>query len=309
LARVRAGLAIIACLTLLTAGVFFLDAAVRAKTEGEQIVVVTPSAPGLRPGSPVWVAGRPAGRVLSVELLGPGPGVDHVLIRAALDRGAEPILRADAHAEVGASDLMAPVFVLIDPGTSHDPWNYADTLRSAGHLLDQERVRALADTLLQATVRLQEGVEAARSTLAAGSGSLHRFADNPALLQNLRADLALLERMWVEDVPGSTLGRLATDTLLGPAASRIRERFAALAEDPGREGAIRSIEEVTEAFDALSERIEGLVQGLQAGRGTAGRALVDGELVRQLEALRNRLAKLTDELSRRPERWLRIRIF
>ncbi len=309
LARVRGGSAIIAALVLLMMGVFFLDTAVRARTEGPRVTVLATSAPGLRAGSTVLVAGRPVGRVISVGLGNTNSPVERVLIEAALERSATLILRANAHAEVAASDLLGPLLVVIDPGDSADPWDYRDTLRSAGQPLDQERVRALADTLLLAMRGLREGVAEARTTLENAPGSLQRFNDDPAQLQGFRANLALLERILIDDLPASSIGRLATDTLIEAAAARIRGRAADLKGDPGRDGAIRGLERATEAFDGLTSRIDLLVQGLEAGEGTAGRVLMDGELSRQIELLRTGLRTLTEEMMRSPERWLRVRVF
>ncbi|MCG8469908.1 MAG: MlaD family protein [Gemmatimonadetes bacterium] len=305
----RRGLAIIAALAVLALGVFFLDTAVRATAEGERITVEASSAPGLRPGSPVWVAGRAVGRVLSIELAEPGSETAPILIRAVLDREAEPILRADAHADVGTIDLLAPVYVLVDPGTSVDPWNFADTLRPSGPPIDREALLALADTLLTASRRLTGPTESLRDAITDGAGTISRLRRDPTLLRDLRAQLTTIETLLRDELPRSSLGRLAADTTLGETAGRVRERLVELRESPRRDAALGQLRAAGRALDALGTRLGRLLAGLEAGQGTAGRALVDRELADRLVALRGAVRKLSDDLARNPQRWLRIQIF
>ena len=315
-ARIRAGFALLALAVLLAVAVFSSDAIVRAGLEGSRITVLAHSASGLGPGSAVWVAGRPVGRVLSVSFR---PLADvaadarthaHLVIEAVLDRVAEPVLRADATAEVRPSELLAPVIVAIHPGTgSAPPWNFADTLRTRGPALDPETVFARADTLAEAVRSLETRAAEARDVIAAAQGSWSRFREDPATLAGLRRDLEMLRDLAERDVSRSSLSRLAADSLVGAAVGRVRTRLAGLEPSAADEGSRRSLGTAAAAVDAMGVRLASLVGRIERGEGTAGRALMDTELRRQLDVLRATATALVEELMADPSRWLRVRVY
>ncbi len=311
----RRGLVLIAFAIVLSGAVSVIEVIVRATLEGPRITALAHSAEGLGPGSDVWVAGRSVGRVLSISFQPPGanrragPLGSYVVIDAVIDRVAEPILRADATADVRPSDLLAPVVLSVNPGTgSAAPWNYSDTLRASGPPIEPETVMALADSLLRAVRTLEVDASEARDALGSDQGSLARLREDPSTLAGLRNSLELLEELFRRDFQRSSLMRLATDTLVGGAARRVRERFTAW-EGSTQPAGGGDIESTLAALEAVMSRVAALVERLDRGEGTAGRALVDGEIRRQLAALRAAAAELAEDLGHDPSRWLRIRVF
>ncbi len=314
--RARRGLILIALAIVLSAAISVIELIVRATLEGPRITALAHSAEGLGPGSAVWVAGRSVGRVLSVSFQPPeesdrdGPFESHVIIDAVIDRVAEPILRADATADVRPSDLVAPVVLSVNPGSGSAPaWNYSDTLRASGPPLDPETVMALADSLLQAVRALEVDASEARDMLGSDQGSLARFREDPGTLAGLQASLELLEELLQRDLQRSSLVGLATDTLVSAAARRVQGRLAAWGEAPQVASAVNSVETTLEALDAAMSRISSIAERLARGEGTAGRALADEEIRRQLAALRTAAAGLAEDLGYNPSRWLRVRVF
>lgn len=309
--RARIGFAIIAAITAVSVAVFFLDAIERVTSEGPRVVMLAEAAPGLEPGSTVWVAGRPVGRVLSVGFRPPGEVEGGVfIIEAVLQRGIGPILRADASARIRASALLEPEILAIDPGSpTSPPWSFADTLRAPVDRLTEEDLRAMADTLLRVGSGLSEDVRELRERIRRGGGTLAALEANPDLLRTAGARAARLGRIVEEEVPNGTLGRLGRDTLIRARMARIAARLARFDSLPGRRHAIDELERTRGALDALERRIARLSERLDAGEGTAGRALVDGEIARQTALLKARLDSLVVELVHDPSRWLRVRIF
>ena len=314
--RARRGLILLACAIVLSAAISVIELIVRATLEGPRITALALSAEGLGPGSAVWVAGRSVGRVLSVSFQPPeesdrdGPFESHVIIDAVIDRVAEPILRADATAEVRPPDLVAPVVLSVNPGSgSAPPWNYADTLRASGPPIDPETVMALSDSLLQAVRMLEVDASEARAVLGSGQGSLARFGEDPGTLAGLQGSLESLEELLQRDLQRSSLVGLATDTLVSAAARRVQGRLAAWEAAPELASATRNLETTLEALDAVMSRLSAIAERLDRGEGTAGRALVDEEIRRQLAALRAAAAGLAEDLGYNPSRWLRVRVF
>lgn len=314
--RARRGLVLIAFAIVLSAAISVVELIVRATLEGPRITALAHSAEGLGPGSAVWVAGRSVGRVLSISFQPPeasdrdGPFESHVIIDAVIDRVAEPILRADATADVRPSDLVAPVVLSVNPGSGSAPaWNYSDTLRASGPPIEPETVMALADSLLRAVRTLEVDASEARDMLGSDQGSLARFREDPGTLAGLRSSLEVLEELLQRDVQRSSLVRLATDTLVSAAARRVQGRFAAWEASPQLARAGRDVETTLEALDAMVSRVAAMAERLDRGEGTAGRVLADAEIRRQLAALRAAAAELAEDLGYNPSRWLRIRVF
>lgn len=309
--RTRIGGLLIAVIAVVSVTVFFLDAIERATSEGPRVTVLAEAAPGLEPGSTVWVAGRPVGRVLSLGFRPPGEVEGGVfIIEAVLQRGIGPILRADASAQIRASGLLEPEIISIDPGTATlPPWDFADTLRTPTDALTEEDLRAMSDTLLRARAALAEDVRELRARIRRGGGTLAALEANPEVLETARAQATRLGRIVEDQLPGGTLARLGSDTLLAARLDRIRERLARFDSLPGRRNAIAELERAVGAIDALELRMARLSGRLEAGEGTAGRAFVDGEIARQTALLRARLDSLVVELVRDPSRWLRVRVF
>ncbi|WP_419860785.1 MlaD family protein [Candidatus Palauibacter sp.] len=314
--RARRGLILIACAIVLSAAISVIELIVRATLEGPRITALAHSAEGLGPGSAVWVAGRAVGRVLSVSFKPPeesdrdGPFESHVIIDAVIDRVADPILRADATADVRPSDLVAPVVLSVNPGSgSAPPWNYADTLRASGPPIDPETVMALSDSLLQAVRTLEVDATEARDVLGSDRGSLARFREDPGTLAGLQGSIESLEELLQQDLRRSSLVGLATDTLVSAAARRVQGRLATWEAAPQMASAVQNLETTLEALDAVMSRLSAITERLDRGEGTAGRALMDEEIRRQLAALRTAAAGLAEDLGYNPSRWLRVRVF
>lgn len=275
------------------------------------MTIVADAAPGLAPGSSIWVAGRPVGRVLSVRLRPPeADRADHVVVRAVLHRSAEGVIREDASATIRAADLLEPMIVSVDPGSpGRPPLDLSDTLRASEERIDPERMRALADTLRRAGRDLTEGIEEVRRALAERRGTLARLREDPRPVEELVAGMRSATDLMGRFETG-TLGRLARDSTLAERAARIRERFAAITRTaPGQETEGESLRGALARLDGLGDRIARLSAAVERGEGTAGRALADRELPRQLALLQARLDSAVAELARSPGRWLRVRIF
>lgn len=312
--RRRAGLgfAWIALVSTTSLAVFFLDDLLRATQEGPRITIAAAAAPGLGPGSAVWVAGRPVGRVLEVVFRPPGAiSHDNVIVRAVLQRAVGDVIRADASASIRPSDLLEPVVVSIRPGTpGSPPFDFTDTLRAVSDDLNQEYVLGLLDSLRGGGDRLSERAVELGRTLDDPTGTMSALAANEPLREALRRDLTRLRDLLVRDLERGSLGRLLTDTAIPARMDSVRARMATLSKGSGDNAADRAnLQELAGHLDALMIRIAALQARLDAGEGTAGRALRDREIRDQLAHLRARLDSVVAELTARPDRWLRMRIF
>lgn len=310
----RVGVTLLASLALLLVAVFFLDALRREVSEGPRLVVTTEEARDLAVGSEVWVAGVPAGRVTDLRFRPPGARGGRVLVDAVLEPGAAEELRADASATIRASALLAPAVLSVEPGHSAEaPYDFGDTLAARPEATPRE-VMARADSLLARLGALRpRGRELARR-LEEGPGTLASLRRHPDVLRRLSHD-ARRAGALASAARGGTATRLLEDTELLERARRVTLGLRALQAGPRRpdarsgEGAAGRARELAAVLDSLDGRARALEEGLAAGRGTAGRALHDRAIERELGLMRARVDSLRSALLADPLRWIRFRIF
>lgn len=309
----RVGVSLLAGLGLLVVAVFFLDALRREVTEGPRLVVTTGEARDLVVGSEVWVAGVPAGRVTALRFRSPGARGGRVLVDAVLEPGAGGELRADASATIRASALLAPAVLSIDPGHSPEgSYDFGDTLAARPEVTPRE-VMARVDGLHARLRRLRpRGRELARR-LEGGPGTLASLRRHPDVLRRLSRDARGTEAL-TRAARGGTARRLLADTALLERARSVTRRLEEIqaaggTSGPGDRGASGRTRALAAVLDSLDRRARALEEGLAAGRGTAGRALHDRAIERELSLMRARVDSLRSALLADPLRWFRFRPF
>ena len=309
----RPGLLLAGTIALVSSAVFFLDTILRRVEEGPRLIVTAAAAPGLVPGSTVWVAGRPAGRVLSVKLQGPGEsGVGNVVVDAVLHRTVLGVIRADARAGIEPADLLEPVVLAVDPGSALAPaFEFADTLRAATAVLDRDRVLADLDSLRLQLAAQRPDTEALRNAIREGTGTAALLRGDTALQGALRKNRQRLDSVLPGGKPQGTLGRLMRDTILRTSMDSVRIRFARFEtrQDSIRKSGETRLADVVTSLRSVRSRLEAMEGRLSSAQGTAGRALYDDAIHRQAALLRARVDSTLTELMAAPGLWLRIRLF
>jgi ABC-type transporter Mla subunit MlaD len=304
------GALILAALLVVSLLTFFGDAVRRATAEGPRLVVLAPEVGGLERESPVWLAGKPAGRVLSLSFLEPGGRAgERVAIEAVLLREAMPYLRADARVTVGASGLLAPSVVKIGPGTAGaPPLSDGDTLWAASRP-DMEDFRAMADSVRGALVGARDLVSELRQEVLEGNGSVAGFLADRAVQANLDSSKARFGRISEGWRHGGGAPRLLRDDSLRLVAGQAWEALARLQDSTG----VRTLGDSLRATAASVEHLSGTASEIAAridqAEGTVGRAVKDSALTVGAARTRTLLDSLSVELGANPLAWLRFRLF
>lgn len=304
------GLTILGVLFIASALTFLMDGIRRLFAEGPRIHVLAAEAKGLQPGSTVWIAGKPAGRVLAIRFDEPSvPESSRVVVESVLRRDAFPELRADARAAIGSSALLAPAVLKLSPGTATaPPLREGDTLR-VDATPDIRRFRELADTVSAAVGRLREDAARLRARLVRGPGTVSRVLADPASVASLDSILSRSRRLATALREGEGLARLTRDDSLRTTLRRLDESLAALSAARRASTVPDSLAALAEAAAGLAGRAAGLAEGLAEARGTAGRALHDPALRDRTAEAREAVRDLGPALLADPWRWLRIRPF
>lgn len=302
--RLRRGVALLAGLLAAAAAVFFLDEVLRELAEGPELYVASREARNLEPGAEVWVAGVPAGRVLSVGFREPGPREEgHVLVRTVLREDAAGLLRADATAEIRESALLAPTVVAVRPGTADARFAFSDTLE-AQERVGPADVLARTDSLARRIAALRPLTARLQERLEEGPGTLAELRGDSAVRATLASSAARLRQLAGEARTG-TAALLARDSTLAHRWGRIRARgdTMAAAVPSGEVAALAA------ALDSVDLRAAELERRLREARGSAGRFLNDAALERERLELEARMTLLQAELLANPFAWLRFTLF
>jgi len=304
------GALILVALLLVSLLTFFGDAVRRATAEGPRLTVLAPEVGGLERGSPVWLAGKPAGRVLSLSFLEPGGRAgERVSIETVLLREALPYVRADARVTVGASGLLAPSVVKIGAGTAAAPaLSDGDTMRVVPRP-DIDDFRSMADSVREAFGGARELFSELRHELLEGSGSAAGFLSDRAVLADLASSRAKAQRLSMAWRSGGGLPRVLRDDSLRVVARQASETLSRLQISPELSMARDSLQAARASLHHLGVTAARIADGIERAEGSVGRAVQDSALSVGASRTRLLLDSLAADLGADPLAWLRFRLF
>ena len=119
--RAITGTIIIVMLVVLGLGTFFLDRVLPLLRRTYTVVAVFPTAPVVRSGTPVWVAGVPAGSIRQIALLPPRDTLERVALDLQLTRSVAEQLRRDSQVRFTSRQMIGEKVVEVLPGSPTSP--------------------------------------------------------------------------------------------------------------------------------------------------------------------------------------------
>jgi len=260
----RRGLLILAGLVAAAVLIFYIDVVVDLFRPRVEIVALVPSAPGVRAGSAVWVAGVEAGRVTSVQLARRGDSA-LVALDLRLEGRTRRILRRDSDVYTGSRRFIGePIVHLTAGSTAAAQVDDGDTIRARPRV-DPREMLARARTFPRALDSLFDAADRAGSLVEGRQEALGDLLDRTAVASREAGALS-------RDLERGSLGRLLDDRRMGDRIDAVRLRVQQL----GR-AADDAAERYTGPDSELPERLGRL--NLRAGR-----------LASQLDSLQQRSA-------------------
>ena len=293
------------------------------------------SAPGLKSGSPVRVAGVDYGTVDSVELVGEKVEVAFNINKAMRDR-----VTTGSLATLGSVSLLGEAAVDITPstkGTSIPDGGYVPTGRTAaalsdvtsqasqgieeltGMIHDLRQGRGTAGKLLtddQLYGELQQFVTTA-STLVKGindgRGTLGKLVKDPKTAETLQTLLGNLERTTAQINAGrGTLGKLLNDdtlaTSLNAVTANLQELTGKLNRGEGTLGKLLTDQALFDRLNVITGRLDELVAKLNDGQGTAGQLLKDKQLYENMNGVVGDMRTLLAAIQKDPRKYLNVKV-
>ena len=274
------------------------------------LYVVTDEAPGVLPGTDVWLAGEKEGLVKDVSFRPPTvDNSERLIITTEILKDALPSVRRDSYAQIrsGATLIGTPV-VYISPGTTGAPGlRDGDTIRArpkAGIADLTEDIGAVAPefaALGSATKDLAAKIDRPLGTIGnARANSFEDYADIEAGMKSLHARATS---------GNGTIASLDRTKLLGRASRTIAaaDSIRALASsNRGNYGRFRRDSTlVTKAKHVLAE-LDTLRSLVKSPVGTIAAVHSDSVLSRQLERQRTLLDALIKDIKANPMRYIRL---
>lgn len=282
-----------------------LDDVVEAMRGRTHVIAVLSDAGGVRRGTPVWIAGKPAGRVESVEFLPRRPyGPPRVTVTLEIvGRDVDQIGSSSSIRVTSESLVGGPVIdVLPAPATSRR-LSIGDTLygRRAG---STEAVRAELDSL-------KAGLDSLAGEAASLTEPAQRFVRRANQIQRnlaaVGAELAAVEQLLRPSADGGAgidsafLDRvdrlLETAQALGAAFRQARSRYGRASAELGE-----PIARIQRRADALSARIAAFrsLTEAPAAPGMPARIRADSAIFSAIRGVRAQLDSLIAEVRRDP---------
>ncbi len=290
---------------------------------------------GLKPGSPVRLAGVEVGSVDSVMLNG-----SQVDVLMSVNNRYRPDITSSSVATLGSVSLLGESAVDVTPsrqGTPISDWGYVQSGPAPTQISD---VTTQASTGLGQLNDLLKGVRAGQGTLgklvtddqlyrnlnafvaaahdvtsqlAAGKGTLGELLKNPRTGRALRASLENLQAVTARLNAGEgSIGRLLKDDTfaqtLTATTGNLRSLTGDLKAGKGTAGKLFTDAALYNRLDSLSTRLDTLIANLNAGEGTAGQLLKDRRLYENIDQTVTEVRNLVQDIRKDPKKFLTVRV-
>ena len=295
-----------------------------------------PNAAGVKPGSPVRVAGVEVGSVTAMTFVGSEVETEFQLLEDMRDR-----VRTTSVATIGSVSLLGEGAIDITARTDGDPlpeWGYVKYAPTAATLSDVttqasqglEQVNSLVrdlragkgtagrlltdEALYRQMTDLTTAASSVMRALQQERGSLGRLLNNPATARDLEASLANLTTLTQRLSAGQgSLGKLLQDEQFAETLTATTKNFEMLSErlnkGEGTAGKLLSDDAALYVrLNAVAERFEKVAIQLNEGQGSAGQLLNDRQLYDNMNQAAGDLRALIADIRKDPRKYLNVRV-
>ncbi len=290
---------------------------------------------GLKPGSPVRVAGVEIGSVDDVQFAG-----EQVDVVFEVNKNMRQRITSESVATLGSVSLLGESAVDITPsqkGTTIPDFGYVPTGRAKGSLSD---VAETATQGIEQITGMVKDLRAGKGTVGKlmtedqmykdleqfaasandlmkgireGRGTLGKLVNDPKTAQALEATMTNLQDMTREINAGQgSLGKLLKDDAfarsLTGAMTNLQTLTANLNSGEGTAGKLITDPALYNRLNSTVERFDQLVASLNAGEGTAGRLLKDRQLYENMNGAVTDLRSLVADIRKDPKKFLNVKV-
>ena len=315
--QLKVGGMILLALAILTVAVVKLGEASNLFSKRYRLVVLLPSAYGLRVGGTVTVAGQLAGTVASIDFLPPDADTTRNLrVIVEVDQALQQQVREDSRARLRTLGLLGDKIVDISPGTPR----YAvlppnDTLQ-VEPALDYEAVLIQASGAVNDMVQLTRDLKGITGGMARGEGTVGQLLTNRSLYDELNGTLARTNALVTRlQAPNGSFAKLLDDPalyqnlngMIGSVDSLVRQ----MRSENGTLGKLLTDDTLYTHLVAITAGADSLVKQVARGNGFAAKLINDQQLYEQLTKTITDLNAILADVRQNPGRYTKgmIKVF
>jgi phospholipid/cholesterol/gamma-HCH transport system substrate-binding protein len=290
---------------------------------------------GLKPGSPVRVAGKEVGSVKEIEFAG-----EQIDVTFELNNEIRDKVTTESLATLGSVSLLGEGAVDITPSSAGTPvpeWGYVKAGRTPAQIADitdqASQGMAMVNRLVsglsegQGTVGklltddrlyrdLQRFVDAANEmarSVRQGRGTVGKLLNDPGTANALEASLKNVEEVTRRISAGEgSLGKLLKDEAfsnsLTSATNSLRQLTDRMNRGEGTIGKLMTDDTLFRRIDSVTNRLDELVTKLNEGQGTAGQLLKDKQLYENMNKTVGEMQALLADIRRDPKKYLNVKV-
>lgn len=315
--QLKVGGMILLALAILTVAVVKLGEAANLFSKRYKLVVLLPSANGLRVGGTVTVAGQLAGTVASIDFLPPDADTTRNLkVIVEVDQALQQQVREDSRARLRTLGLLGDKIVDISPGTPR----YAvlppnDTLQ-VEPALDYEAVLIQASGAVNDMVQLTRDLKGITGGMARGEGTVGQLLTNRSLYDELNGTLARTNALVTRlQAPNGSFAKLLDDPtlyqnlngMIGSVDSLVRQ----MRSENGTLGKLLTDDTLYTHLVAITAGADSLVKQVTRGNGFAAKLVNDQQLYEQLTKTITDLNAILADVRQNPRKYTKgmIKVF
>jgi phospholipid/cholesterol/gamma-HCH transport system substrate-binding protein len=315
--QLKVGGMILLALAILTVAVVKLGEAANLFSKRYKLVVLLPSANGLRVGGTVTVAGQLAGTVASIDFLPPDADTTRNLkVIVEVDQALQQQVREDSRARLRTLGLLGDKIVDISPGTPR----YAvlppnDTLQ-VEPALDYEAVLIQASGAVNDMIQLTRDLKGITGGMARGEGTVGQLLTNRSLYDELNGTLARTNALVTRlQAPNGSFAKLLDDPalyqnlngMIGSVDSLVRQ----MRSENGTLGKLLTDDTLYTHLVAITAGADSLVKQVTRGNGFAAKLVNDQQLYEQLTKTITDLNAILADVRQNPKKYTKgmIKVF
>lgn len=300
-AELRVGLLVLASLTILAVGIFYITGAGGFWVPRYRLKAYLPEASGLRTGAPVRLAGVEIGWV---EKVGLSPFVSdpartvEVLMR--VDRRYQNEIRTDSGASLQTEGLLGERVVEIKRGVTGTPIPPNGVVPGVEEP-SIKRIVERTDEVMSNLSLLSGKINSIVERVEGGEGTIGKLINDDTVYRRINTAVSDIATMSAKAARGEgSLGKLMASDELYNKTNNAVTRLDHISEDiESGKGTLGKIIHDPSAYDHakhLLERADAMVTDVHEGKGSLGKLVKDEKLYNDTQTTFSNLSRITSRI-------------
>lgn len=249
-----------------------------------------PNVAGLKPGSPVRIAGIPVGSVTDWSFSGTQVEVTFRVHKENRER-----ITTDSTATLGSISLLGESSVDITPAATGTP------IPEGGYVPTGKILAQIQDVTDQAGQGIQE-LTALLQDVHNGKGTVGKFLKDDTVYTELQRSIATLADLadgikQGKGAAGKLISDKATADELDRSLKNLESLTAQLSSGKGSIGMLLNDDSFAKSLTSTTDSLQALAAKINRGEGSIGKALNDTALYDKADSIINRLDQLVAQLN------------